>query len=364
MQVEALSRQEEFEAYAEFGHEVYRDNPYWVPPDRHFQVGLISGEAVDGAQTRVRAFRAAEGERTLAVITAVVDEAYNRHWGERLGHLFFFEARRGEEAAAGVLLREACDWLRAQGAQAARFSMLPGWQLPLTIDAYEEVPTFIHTYNPPCYHSYVKNAGFETERGVVQYQVEFTPELARRYEEMVARATEAGVSLRPFDPGRASEEAALLTALQNETFAAHWGMMPLSVLAMTGLIEGLGEALVTDFIRVAEVGGEAAGFVFSLPDLNQALHGLRGGADPAALPKAVAAIDHGILLIIGVRAPYRGRGVNLALGARSYLAMIERGYRRASYTVVLDDNWPSRRTAEKLGARVTRNFNVYRKGLA
>jgi hypothetical protein len=29
--------------------------------------------------------------------------------------------------------------------------------------------------------------------------------------------------------------------------------------------------------------------------------------------------------------------------------------------VVLDDNWRSRRTAEKLGARVTRNFNVYRR---
>ncbi len=43
--------------------------------------------------------------------------------------------------------------------------------------------------------------------------------------------------------------------------------------------------------------------------------------------------------------------------------MIERGYKTGSYTVVLDDNWPSRRTAEKLGARVTRNFNVYLKEL-
>jgi hypothetical protein len=43
--------------------------------------------------------------------------------------------------------------------------------------------------------------------------------------------------------------------------------------------------------------------------------------------------------------------------------MIGRGYKTASYTVVLDDNWPSRRTAEKLGARVTRNFVVYRRDL-
>ena len=43
--------------------------------------------------------------------------------------------------------------------------------------------------------------------------------------------------------------------------------------------------------------------------------------------------------------------------------MIERGYQTESYTVVRDDNWPSRRTAEKLSAHVTRNFNVYRKDL-
>ena len=32
-----------------------------------------------------------------------------------------------------------------------------------------------------------------------------------------------------------------------------------------------------------------------------------------------------------------------------------------SATLVLDDNWPSRRTAESLGARVTGNFVTYRR---
>ncbi len=97
-----------------------------------------------------------------------------------------------------------------------------------------------------------------------------------------------------------------------------------------------------------------------------ALHAMRGkdfGEHSAEFGRHLQAVDHGVLLIIGVKEEYRGRGVNLALAARSFLAMIERGYKTASYTVVLDDNWPSRRTAEKLGARVTRNFNVYRKEL-
>jgi hypothetical protein len=142
--------------------------------------------------------------------------------------------------------------------------------------------------------------------------------------------------------------------------------MPLTTAVMSGLTLGLQDFLLADFTAFAEVEGQAAGFVYSLPDLNQAFHRMRGkeiGANLPELQQHLQNIDHGVLLIIGVKQAYRGRGINLAMAAKSYLAMIERGYQTGSYTVVLDDNWPSRRTAEKLGARVTRNFNVYRKEL-
>lgn len=94
---------------------------------------------------------------------------------------------------------------------------------------------------------------------------------------------------------------------------------------MQGFIGGMRDLMVPEFLGFAELDGQPVGF--------------------------------------GVQERARGRGVNLALAARSYLAMMARGYRTASYTVVLDDNWPSRRTAEKLGARVTRNFAIYRRDL-
>jgi len=37
--------------------------------------------------------------------------------------------------------------------------------------------------------------------------------------------------------------------------------------------------------------------------------------------------------------PARGRGVALAMAARSFLAMARRKMRFAGYTLVLDDNW-------------------------
>ena len=143
--------------------------------------------------------------------------------------------------------------------------------------------------------------------------------------------------------------------------------MPLPKAVYDGLTFGLKDLLVSDFTLFAEADDQIVGFVYSLPDLNQALHPMRGKnleENLSEFQERLKRIDHGVLLIIGVHEDYRGRGVNLALAAKSYLAMIGRGYKIGSYTVVMDDNWPSRRTAEKLGCRVTRNFNIYRRELA
>lgn len=219
---------------------------------------------------------------------------------------------------------------------------------------------------PPYYHSYIKNGRFTTELGVVQYQIQFTSELAERYREMVKQANDSGISLRSWDLDHLEKETEIFAALGNETFSAHVGFMPLPIAIYRELTVGFKDFVIDGFNVFAEVDGEPVGFVYSLPDLNQALHPLRGkalGENFEEFQRQVEAIDHGVLLIIGVKESQRGRGVNLALAAQSYLAMIDLGYKTASYTVVLDDNWPSRRTAEKLGGRVTRNFILYRKEL-
>ncbi|HEX7334805.1 MAG TPA: GNAT family N-acetyltransferase [Pyrinomonadaceae bacterium] len=366
MHVRALRTPEEFERYVDFAQEVYRDNQYWVQPDKHHLTHLLAGEAGFGRGCKIQPFWVEQGDQILATVTAINDESYDRHWDERMGHLLFFEALPDQDLAVNSLLNGACEWFQDLGCSAARLSMLPGMQLPLTIDAYEAVPTVFHTYNPSYYHSYIKNSRFITEVGAVQYQIQFTPELAARYREMVRQAADNGVSLRTWDFDQLEKETEIFTDLGNETFSAHFGFMPLPDAVYRGLTLDLKDFLLSDFTVFAEVDGQPVGFVYSMPDLNQALHPMRGKAIEENFEEFqgyMKAIDHGVLLVIGVKREHRGRGINLALAAKSYLAMIDRGYKTGSYTVVMDDNWPSRLTAEKLGGRVTRNFNIYRKEL-
>jgi len=357
---------DEFERYTAFVQEVYRDNPYWVAPDTHHLTQLLSGAAPIGSHATIQPFWIEDGGRLLATITAVIDDKFNAHWNERIGHLLSFEAHPGYHDAVQLLMNAACGWLRERDCTAARLSFLVGWQVPLTIDAYESVPTIFHTYNPPYYHSYIKNAGFITESGQSEYRVRFTPELASNYQQMVERASSAGPKLRSWDFEKLEDESATFLNIYNETFAEHWGAPQLTLPEMLGFTVELKDLLVADFNAFAEVDEQTIGGVLSLPDLNQAFHKMKGKVIEENFPEflqALQGIDHGVLLTIGVRRQFRGQGINLALAAKSYLAMIERGYKSASYTTVLDINWPSRRTAEKLGARIERNFIVYRRDL-
>jgi hypothetical protein len=68
--------------------------------------------------------------------------------------------------------------------------------------------------------------------------------------------------------------------------------------------------------------------------------------------------QHELLLLAA-----HGRGVNLAMASYAFLQPIRKGAKYMSYALVLDDNWPSRRTAEKLGAKVCANYLVYRRNL-
>jgi len=51
------------------------------------------------------------------------------------------------------------------------------------------------------------------------------------------------------------------------------------------------------------------------------------------------------------------------MAAHAFLESVRAGATHLSYTLVLDDNWPSRRTAEKLGAEVCASYLCYRRNI-
>jgi len=143
------------------------------------------------------------------------------------------------------------------------------------------------------------------------------------------------------------------TATFNDTFKAHWGWTPVIADEIALLVAAFTPAGMLETSVMAYRDAAPVGMLFVVPEVT---------ATAVLKPGRVVQDSEKLnVLGIGVREAARGRGVNLAMAAYAYLELVRRGARYLSYTLVLDDNWPSRRTAEKLGAFVCANYMVYRR---
>ncbi len=339
-----------------FADQVNAQRPAYWPAIPDMQLPLLKGEGpVAVGRVALPLVARSEG-RIVARAAAIIDERYIDHWDEPLGHIVMFEALPGSTEAVRAMLNEACSWLKGHGLEAVRTGMGPSPDMPYLLDSYDLLPPISTRQNPPYYHSLLKEARFEAEKGWVDYKIEVTAERIQLWEHMLQAAETAGFSVRTFSELDDNKRIPQFASVWEEAFARHWGISPQSEEEWEGLFGFIGPMGGYDTSVIAYRGDEPVGAVLGIPDLSMMATRASG--------RELRPDEHLNMLGIGVREVARGRGVNLAIAARSYLELVKRGNTHVSYTMVLDDNWPSRRTAEKLGGRVCANHLVYRRVLA
>ncbi len=180
------------------------------------------------------------------------------------------------------------------------------------------------------------------------------------------------IKVRPIDMRNFDEEAKLIKEVYNAAWSDNWGFVPFTDAEMDHLAEGLKQLLDPETIFMAEKDGEVIAFILPFPDLNQPL--LRAYPRPGVpewwtMLKMLYwwKIRHSVTNIRGavggVKAQYRGRGVDAVLFLTSLLASLRRGYTQSEISWVLETNIPMRQTAENVGGEVYRTYRVYEKGL-
>ena len=137
--------------------------------------------------------------------------------------------------------------------------------MPFAIDAYDALPPSILRFNPPYYHALLKDAGFETERGFVDYRITVRPRAGVALGER-GHAAGTGLPARAAARRSGGSSGAPPPSLFNETFAAHWGMSPVTEdeqATYLGLFEATGAF---DTSVIAYRGDEPVGQVTVVPE--------------------------------------------------------------------------------------------------
>ena len=340
--------------FVRFYDRVYEYRSARWPASQRLQLHILRGAPPYGAGREIKAFVARDGDAIVARAAAIVDQHYIKHWNEPLGHIVMFEAMPHTSDAVKMMLDEACRWLRTRGMETARAGsglMEP----PFAIDEYEMLPPSIVRQNPGYYHSLLKDAGFETEQGWVDYKIEVTPALLARYESALEAARRAGFAITPLKDLDATHRVRHFTMIWNDAFKRHWGASPMPEEEVAGMFKYFAIAGGLDTSVIAYRGEEPVGALMVLPSSTESVILAQG--------RAVREAEKLNWLGIAVHESARGQGVNMAMASYAYLELIRQGAKYLSYTLVLDDNWPSRRTAEKLGAKVCASYVTYRRML-
>ena len=152
--VTPVASEEERRQFLAVPQELYDGDPHWVPPVGAAEEDLVGyGEHPFYETAEIQTFVAHRRGALCGRIAAIVNQAYNRWHGERMGFFGFFESI-DDQAVAEALFDAASRWLTARGQQTMRGPVSPSitYQCGLLVEGFECVPTFLMPYNPPHLH--------------------------------------------------------------------------------------------------------------------------------------------------------------------------------------------------------------------
>jgi GNAT superfamily N-acetyltransferase len=354
---------------------LYRGDPLWVPPliaERRSFLDPRHNPFFEHAEAAL--WLARRGGRVVGRISSHIDHRHNATHGERAGMFGFFECEDDREVAA-VLLDRARSWCRDSGATCLRgplsFSM--NHECGLLIDGWDGPPVFMMAYNPPAYSALIEGCGLAKAMDLVTYTLRRSDvggdpgrlpvELVRRAE---AARRRAGVTIRRGDIRSFDEEIARGLEIFRAAWRDNWGFVPPTDREAREISRGLRRIVEPRLCTFAERDGTPIAFSMVVVDANQVLARLGGRLLPLGWLKALlyARRITGLrLLLFGVLAEHRGRGIEAALVLETLLATLAAGYETLELSWILEDNVPVRRLIEALGApygvRVHRRYRIY-----
>lgn len=356
-------------AFIDLPYRLYEGDPVWVPPLRRDVADLLDLHHPFHAHATVELFLARNGDgRIVGRVAAVKNNAHLAQHHNGAGFFGFFETER-DPAVATALLDAAGAWLVARGLTVMRgpASFSVNEECGLLVRGFETAPFLMMPHNPPWYADAIEAYGFRKAKDLIAYHHAETepPERVSRIADRLAARNK--ITIRPIDMKHFADEVERIRSLYNAAWEANWGAIAMTDAEFTHMAKQLKPVAVPELILFAEVGGQLAGFVLALPDLNVALKHLNGRLLPLGWAKALwysRSIHQIRVLTLGVLPQFRRTGAADLL----YLTLIKnakaKGMASGESSWILEDNTLMNQAIEHVGGVPYKTYRLYDKAIA
>ena len=376
-----VSGKGDLDAFIDLAYRLNKGDPAWVPPLRSDVRELLTrGKNPFHEHARMQLFLARRGGKVVGRISAHIDELAleqppEQGMGPGTGNWGMFEAE--DEAVGRALIAAAEEWLRGQGMTRVLAPIsLSIWEEPgLLVSGFGQSPTIMMGHNSASYEAWIEAADYTVAKRLLTYEV---LGLEDGFPEIVNRIVASGerskrINVRRVDKSKFDEEAQIIIGILNDAWSKNWGFVPFTPAEETYAGKKLAPLIYEGAVMIAEVDGEPAAFMMSLPDLNVVIKDLGGSLFPfgwARLlwwlrrPKA----DTYRVPLMGVLRKYQNSRLasQLAFMMIEYIrryAVSEHGATRGEIGWILEDNQGMVAIADAIRSEVNREYRIYGKPL-
>jgi GNAT superfamily N-acetyltransferase len=361
--------------FIEFQWEIYKDDPYWVPPLISERMAFYDRsknpffEHSDAAM-----FMARRAGRIVGTVVAIQNNRHNQFHHEKTGFFGGFETINDAEVSA-TLLDTARDWVKARGMSVLRgpATLSLNDECGLLVDGFDSEPQVLMTYNPRYYVTLIEQYGFRKAMDLLAWWVPtdvangtIKPKLDRLVDMAQKRK---GFIIRDIDFKRFDEEVAAIRGIyanEDGAWRDNWGYVPMTQHEVDHTISSLKQFADPNFIYVAELDGQAVGMAVCLPNVNRPLR--KAYPNPKTpewwtLLKFLwyrrSMVNSVRVLLLGVQPEHRMAGMDAAMMKRMLDTASAKGYIGGEMSWILENNDAMNRIIPLSGAKIYKTYRLY-----
>jgi GNAT superfamily N-acetyltransferase len=366
VQVEAVTHPRDTVRFVKTWWRVFRDDPHWVPPLIFERKSFFDPRKNPYlAHADIQCFLASRDGEALGTIAATVDHGYQEH-EPGVAFFGFFEFVDDLEVAQ-ALFEAACEWLRGQGMSKliGPFNFNTNHEFGLLVEGFDTDPYVANPHNSAYFLPIYEKLGLRKAMDWYAYSIDpAATEKRNRIERVSDRflSRHPEVRFRSIDMKHFDREILLLHTLYDDAWEHNWAHVKVSQEEFVYLAQGLKSFIDPELCFIVEVEGEPAAFSISLPNVNEAVKKMNGRLLPLGWVHFLLGKRHieGLrIFMLGVKQEYQ----HLPLGAPLYLntwhRCLEKGYRAAEASLILETNHRMRGALERMGFGISKTYRNF-----
>ena len=360
-------------AFIDFVHELYKDDPNYVPELFIAQRDLLTpGKHPFHEHSSLQTFLAYDGDKIVGRIAAILNNNHNTFNNVKEGFFGFFDSVNDTEVAT-LLFNAATDWLKEKGVNniIGPVNFSTNETCGLLIDGFDTPPVAMMTYNAPYYSSLIEQRGFGKKTDLLAYEF-----VAGSYDDsrlnnvlhvLEERLKRRNITIRQINLKDFKGEVAKIREVYNSAWDKNLGFVPMTEKEFTYLANDLKMIMDPDLCLVAEHEGKMIGFALAIPDVNEILIKIKKGRlFPTGLFKLLTQKKKikGIRIItLGVIEGYRKTGVENFFYATFIKHYRAKNLQRAEASWILEDNLLMNKAIQGINGKPYKKYRIFEKAI-